>query len=126
MSIPKDKALYAVAKKIADEKYGKKTSAYKSGFIVQQYKKMGGEYENITNNKMPPLKRWFAEQWKNIDPNATKTSYPVYRPTKIIDTKKTPLTVAEIDKQNLKKRIREKQLIKGTQNLKPFKKKKDI
>ena len=33
----KNKKLYKKAKKIADEKY-KKSSAYKSGFIVETYK----------------------------------------------------------------------------------------
>ena len=43
MSYPKDKKLYEQAKEIADKTY-KKSSAYKSGFIVKKYKELGGTY----------------------------------------------------------------------------------
>jgi len=39
----------------------------------------------------------------------------------IIDKKLTPLTIDEIDKEDLKKQIKRKQIIKGSKNLKPFK-----
>ena len=48
--------------------------------------------------------------------------YPVYRPTVKV-SKKTPLTVGEISRSNMKEQIKEKQIIKGNKNLKPFKKK---
>ncbi len=53
-----------------------------------------------------------------------KTSYPVYRPTVRV-TKKTPLTVYEIDKKDLIIKSKRKQKIKGKKNLKPFKSKKN-
>jgi hypothetical protein len=119
MPIINDKALYEKAKKIADETY-KKPSAYKSGFIVKKYKELGGTY---SDDKQPKeLKRWYSEMWENIDPNKTKTSYPVYRPT-IRVNKQTPLTVKEIDPKQLKQQIKLKQKIKGEKNLPPFKKK---
>lgn len=105
--------LYEKAKKIADEKY-KKNSAYKSGFIQKCYKDMGGTYTDDNNEK--PLKRWFKEDWKDVG----NKDYPVYRPTKRIN-KKTPLTIDEIDPQNLKSQIELKQKIKGNKNLPPFK-----
>ena len=43
MATPKDKVLYEKVKKMADEIY-KKSSAYKSGYIVKKYKELGGEY----------------------------------------------------------------------------------
>ena len=61
--------------------------------------------------------RWFKEEWKDIG----NKEYPVYRPTKRIRAK-TPLTVSEIDKANLKQQIKLKQKIKGKKNLPPFKK----
>jgi len=68
------------------------------------------------------LKRWFKEKWTDVNPNKTETSYPVYRPTVRV-SKKTPLTALEIDQKDLQKKAREKQKIKGTKNLDPFKKK---
>jgi len=58
----------------------------------------------------------------DINPFKTDTSYPVYRPTRRI-SKKTPLTIQEIDPENLKKQIIKKQKIKGKKNLPPFVKK---
>jgi len=64
------------------------------------------------------LRRWFKEKWQDVG----NKEYPVYRPT-IRVNKKTPLTINEIDKSNLKKQIKLKQKIKGNKNLPPFKKK---
>lgn len=115
MPIPTNKILYEKIKKKADQIY-KKHSAYKSGYIVNQYLKNGGEYEN--DGKKKNLKRWFSEKWYDI----SQKDYPVYRPL-IRVSKDTPLTVNEIDKENLKKQIKLKQKIKGNKNLPPFKKK---
>jgi hypothetical protein len=111
-----DKSLYAAVKKYADEIY-KKPSAYKSGFIVQEYKRRGGRYGD--DNKPKDLKRWFSEEWKDIG----NKEYPVYRPTKRVSSK-TPLTASEIDPEQAKKQIALKQKIKGSNNLPPFEKKK--
>jgi hypothetical protein len=112
MSIPLDKKLYAKAKQIADQTY-KKPSAYKSGFIVKTYKDMGGTYKDTGERK--GLEEWFQSEWRDIGNKA----YPVYRPTKRV-SKDTPLTVSEIDPENLKKQIALKQKIKGKKNLPPF------
>jgi hypothetical protein len=112
MPTPKDKVLYEKVKKIADEIY-KKSSAYKSGYIVQEYKRRGGEY--IDDKKPKELKRWFQEDWKDVG----KKDYPVYRPTVRV-SKKTPLTIKEIDPKQLKEQIKLKQKIKGTKNLPKF------
>jgi hypothetical protein len=119
MPIINDKNLYEKVKKMADEIY-KKPSAYKSGYIVQEYIRRGGTY---TDDKQPKeLKQWFQAKWMDINPNKTEISYPVYRPTVKV-SKKTPLTVKEIDPKQLKEQIKLKQKIKGTKNLPPFKKK---
>lgn len=111
MSIPKNTKLYNDVKKYADTIY-KKPSAYKSGFIVQEYKRRGGTYEDDGEK---PLKRWFDEKWKDIGGR----EYPVFRPTKRI-SKDTPLLPIEIKPSNLKSQIEKKQKIKGEQNLSPF------
>jgi hypothetical protein len=106
--------LYDQVKKEADKIYIK-PSAYKSGYIVKKYKELGGTYAD--DGKTKNLKRWFQEDWKDIGGLA----YPVYRPTLKI-SEKTPLTVSEIDKKNLKEQIKLKQKIKGSKNLPGFKK----
>jgi hypothetical protein len=104
--------LYEKAKQIADKTY-LKPSAYKSGFIVQKYKQLGGTYSGKKENK--GIGRWFKEEWKDVG----HKKYPVYRPTKRV-SKDTPLTPDEIDPANLKKQIALKQKIKG-KNLPAFK-----
>lgn len=109
--------LYEKAKQIADKTYAK-PSAYKSGFIVKKYKELGGTY--IDDKKPKNLKRWYKEQWLDVGGLA----YPVYRPTKRV-SKDTPLTVSEIDPENLRKQSQLKQKIKGSKNLPPFIKESD-
>jgi hypothetical protein len=115
MSRPIDIELYEKVKKMADKIYDK-PSAYKSGYIVNTYKRMGGRYTG--SSKDIGLDRWYKEQWRDIGDK----EYPVYRPTKKI-TKDTPLTIKEIDPKNLKKQITLKQKIKGKKNLPAFKSK---
>jgi superfamily II DNA or RNA helicase len=108
--------LYKKAKKIADQKYTK-SSAYKSGYIIKKYKELGGTFSG-QQNTLKGINRWFKEAWKDVG----NKEYPVYRPTKRI-TDDTPLTVDEIDPDNLKQQIELKQIIKGDANLPPFLKK---
>lgn len=112
MPIVLNKKLYEYVKKKADTVY-KKPSAYKSGWIVKTYKDLGGKYEN--DHKKRNLSRWFKEKWTDIG----NKDYPVYRPTKRINSH-TPLTVNEIDPNQAKKQISLKQKIKGKHNLPPF------
>jgi len=117
-----DEDIYEVAKKIVYSQY-KKASAYRSGALVKKYKELGGRYSEKKTRGKAPLARWFEEEWKNVDPNPTETSYPVYRPTKRVN-KKTPLTSDEVDKKNLVEQSKLKQKIRGKKNLPPFKEKK--
>ena len=113
MPIVLDKKLYEEVKKEADDKYAK-PSAYKSGWIVKNYKLRGGRYAD--DNEEKKLGRWFKEGWSDVGGE----DYPVYRPS-IKVNKNTPLTVGEIDPKNLVKQIKRKQIIKGSKNLSPFK-----
>ena len=115
MPIVANPELYKKVKEHADTIYTK-SSAFKSGYIQKLYQRNGGTY--IDDNKPKKLKRWFKEEWENIG----NKDYPVFRPTLRI-SKQTPLTVNEIDKQNLKEQIKKKQIIRGNKNLPPFKKK---
>ena len=113
-----DPELYALVKQYADGVYAK-PSAYKSGFIVKTYKSLGGTYSE--DNKPKKLKEWFDASWVDVG----NKDYPVFRPT-IRVNKSTPLTVQEIDPQNLKEQIKLKQKIKGTKDLPKFRKNKSI
>jgi hypothetical protein len=110
-----DEDLYKYVKSTADNIY-KKSSAYKSGYIVKLYKQLGGRYED--DKKEKSLKRWFKEDWQDVG----NKDYPVYRPS-IRVNKKTPLLPQEINKKNLKEQIEKKQIIRGKKNLEPFVKK---
>jgi len=97
MPIPINKELYQLVKLYADIVY-KKSSAYKSAYMQKLYQQYGGTYKD--DNKEKKLKRWLNEKWQDIG----NGEYPVYRPTKRIN-KNTPLTINEIDKNNLKRQI---------------------
>lgn len=108
--------LYTQVKARVFAKY-KKNSAYRSGQVVQEYKKAGGTYSGVKPSD--GIGRWFKENWKDINPNKTKTSYPVFRPTKRISAM-TPLTVSEISKKNIKQQAKLKQRLRGKFNLPAF------
>lgn len=111
---PNDPELYEKAKAVVYPRY-KKPSAYRSGALVKEYKKMGGTFSDELNDKKP-LKRWFKEEWADVG----GLDYPTYRPTKRI-TKDTPLTASEISPEELAKQAILKQKIKGEKNLPAFK-----
>jgi len=108
-----DKALYEKAKATVYAIY-KKPSAFRSGALVKEYKRLGGTYSG-KKTKMG-LTAWFKSKWMDIGGK----EYPVFRPTVRVN-KATPLTVQEIDPKNLRKQIELKQKIKGKKNLPPFK-----
>ena len=109
---PLDKELYEKVKKMADQKY-EKPSAYKSGWLVKKYKEMGGEYSGKKTKE--GLSAWYKEGWQDVGGK----EYPVYRPTVRVN-KKTPLTLFEVDPEQLKRQIKLKQKLKGDYNLPPF------
>ncbi len=115
MSEPLDKELYEQVRKYADLVYDK-PSAYKSGFIVKTYKEYGGKYKGKKDDD--GLDRWFKEKWEDID-DKDDDKYPTYRPT-IRVNEKTPITKGELDYDEKRKKIKEKQKIKGKKNLQPF------
>jgi hypothetical protein len=116
MPTPSNIKLYNEVKEEVYEKYAK-PSAYRSGAVIKEYKARGGEY--LDDGKEKKLKRWFKEDWKDVNPDKTDESYPTYRPTKRIN-KDTPLTVQEIDPKDLKKQAKLKQKIKGDAYLPAF------
>jgi hypothetical protein len=109
MSVPTNQQLYNKTKKYIYTKYPKH-SAYRSGLLVQEYKK---QFSRIYGNKISPykgkktekvgLKRWFSEKWTNQRGEiGYKYKNDIYRPTLRI-TKKTPKTYKELSKKRIKR-----------------------
>lgn len=104
--------LYRKARKKADETY-KKNSAYKSMFIVSEYKRLGGKYRG--EKKLKGVKRWNAEEWIQVLPFVESGKKVACgfggggkgcRPSKRIDID-TPMTIQEVIKKHGKKKVSE-------------------
>ena len=81
-------------------------SAYRSGLIVQEYKRRGGKYEGP--KPKAGLTRWFKEDWRNQRGGVGyKKKGDIYRPTKRV-TEKTPVTLQELTPGELKTAMRKK------------------
>lgn len=114
VNTPSDMKLYNRTKKKLYKKIPKH-SAYRSGLLVQQYKKnftekYGKKKEPYKGNltKKKGLRRWFAEDWRNQRGEiGYKYKNDVYRPKKRI-TKKTPKTFKELNKKEIKRARTEK------------------
>ncbi len=111
---PTDQTLYAKTKKQVYKKHPKH-SAYRSGILVQTYKK---SFKKKHGSKRSPykgekptdrgLKRWFNEKWVNQRGEVGyKHKNDIYRPSRRI-TKKTPKTHGELTRKQVKRARREK------------------
>lgn len=127
MPIPLNSALYSQVKREADQKFLAPTSAYKSAWIVAQYKKRGGVYAD--DGATRGLTRWFKEKWVDLERPLKKNgnvvgyancgrevatikgSYPVCRPSRRV-TVETPKTVKEVDPKVVRHVKKEKQKLK--------------
>ena len=119
MPTPKDQILYEKIKQNIHSKY--KPSAYRSGLLVQEYKREYlKKYKNddayIGNRQTSNLKRWFDELWLN---QRGKVGYEktgdIYRPTKKIN-EKTPITWFELTPTQIKAAQNEKKNLKRVSN----------
>lgn len=114
-----DKALYGKVKKEADKKFLAPTSAYKSAWIVREYKRLGGRFAD-TKDQNKGLLRWFREKWLDVNrgapcgrPKATEQgTYPLCRPTVRV-TKDTPKLAKDIPKQQIADANKKKQRVKN-------------
>jgi len=110
----KNKELYRKAKQKANEKYGSKTSAYKSMYIVKAYKDMSGTYTG-TKQTSKGTTKWNQEKWVNVNAylkgktvkcGETQKNKHACRPTKKIDSK-TPITIQQVIKKHGKAAVKE-------------------
>jgi hypothetical protein len=121
MPAPRDEKLYNKTKRYIYKKYPKH-SAYRSGLLVQEYKKRfskkyGKKRDPYIGKKTEKkgLGRWFTEKWVNQRGEVGyRYKSDVYRPSKRI-TKKTPKTYKELSKQQIKN-ARSKKYRKGRVN----------
>ena len=106
MPDPVNKTLYEEVKSEIYAKYPTH-SAYRSGLLVQEYKKRGGTHRG-QESQTEGLNRWFAERWSN---QRGEVGYSrksdIYRPN-IRITDKTPTTFQELTKQEIERARKEK------------------
>jgi len=99
MVVPLNKKLYARVLAM----YPGPSTAYRSGHIVQTYKRLGGRYSGAKKPRLTGLHRWFLEKWKSDTGKTRYTSRSsVYRPTRRV-TSKTPVTFGELSESALKR-----------------------
>ncbi len=114
MQVPRDQTLYNKIKKHIWKKIPKH-SAYRSGVLVQTYKKRYSKKHGKDSNPYigkkqtkKGLSRWFKEDWRNQRGKiGYKYKSDIYRPTKRI-TKNTPTTYHELTRKQIKKARKEK------------------
>ena len=110
MSEPKNKKLYEEVKAEIYKKHPKH-SAYRSGLLVQEYKRRGGEYIGKKNDEKG-LGRWYREKWVNTrGETGYKNKSDIYRPSVRVN-KDTPTTHKELTETQIKK-ARETKAKKG-------------
>lgn len=122
MNVPKnvfDKELYIKARTTVKGRVQVWPSAYASGQLVKEYKRLGGRYRGKRSASKEPLNRWYREQWVNVCKRgstggyskcgrkaSSKRSYPYCRPLRRI-SKSTPMTVGELRRKWGSKKIGE-------------------
>jgi len=103
---PANKERYEQVKKEIWKKYPIH-SAYRSGLLVQEYKRRGGTYIGKAS-KEEGLKRWLLEKWCNQRGEVgVKYLSDIYRPTVKV-SKKTPTTFQELTNKEIERARREK------------------
>lgn len=117
MPEPLDKDLYEKAKAKVKRTVKIWPSAYASGQVVQEYKRMGGRYSNPKKRNSAALARWYKEDWRNVcektksgkykkcgrkEASTNSKDYPYCRPLHRV-TKDTPKTIKELSPQTLKR-----------------------
>lgn len=131
MPEPANKTLYKKVKTLADKKFLAPTSAYKSAWIVKEYKRLGGTYTGEKPSFREGLVRWFKEKWVDLNrpgkpcgraKATTKGKYPLCRPTVHVSSK-TPKLAQNLTKKQIVETNKRKQKVKATGRISYHKKK---
>ena len=117
MAIPTNQALYDRVKRKIRHRY-KKWSAYASGALVKEYKRLGGTFKGSrSRSRGRGIGRWFKEKWidacklpKKVPCGRRSRSrsprkYPYCRPTVRVSSK-TPRLASQIGASELARRCR--------------------
>ena len=107
---PKSPQLWERAKKIVKARVNTWPSAYASGQLVQEYKRLGGTFEGTKRGS--DLSRWYREEWVDVCDWPKKTPcgrttgadepMPYCRPSKRV-SKATPVTAGEMSEKEREK-----------------------
>lgn len=130
-----DKKLYKKVKRRADAKFEAKTSAYKSSWIVREYKRLGGKFSGKKTSSSG-LKRWYREKWVDLNRPIRNSEgkivgykscgrsksdkmdkYPLCRPSKRVN-KMTPRTYKSISKKSIQRAKKQKSIVKSSGHIK--------
>ena len=79
---PLNITLYNSVKSKAKRKFKVWPSAYASGWLVKEYKRLGGKYKgDKSRSKSTGLGRWYAEKWIDVCklPKKVHQKHHVYR-----------------------------------------------
>jgi len=127
MPEPINKEIYAKAKAAINQKYGTKTSAYRSMALVKKYKSMGGKYRDDGGSRKTT--RWLNEKWVNLNAKkegggyeecgkrGTSGKYPLCRPSKTVNSE-TPKKYQDIPKSRIDIVNLKKQKLQNKGNIK--------
>ena len=133
---PTNQKLYNLVKKNANDVFDSPTGAFRSMWIVKEYKRLGGTYTTAQGSgetKKPEhskLKQWRDEKWIDLNQpkkgggyekcghkNIQNDKYPLCRPSEKVN-ESTPKTYQSIDKNKIEEVNKEKQIIKNKGNIK--------
>lgn len=108
--------LYRIAKKDADQRFKRPTSAYKSMYISKKYQELGGKYKGKKDPKKGTVRWSKGERWIQVVPYLTKGEIiecgannrkgKACRPLVRVN-KNTPITLSEVVDKHGKEKVLE-------------------
>ena len=119
-STPLNKKLYRQVRRRVKNRVKRWPSAYASGQVVREYKRLGGKYSSPRRKrkKLPSLSRWFKERWINVctgkpcGRRSRKGKYPYCRPSRRVN-RHTPRLSSQLSRSEIKLRCAKKHKIRG-------------
>jgi len=128
MAKPNNQELYNKIKRKANSVFDSPTGAYRSMWIVKEYRKAGGTY-NRPKPAHTRLGQWRNEGWVDINQpkagggyekcghkNTQNDKYPLCRPSHKVN-ESSPKTLNELSKSSIDRANKEKQVLKNKGNI---------
>jgi hypothetical protein len=135
MFAPTNQKLYDLVKSLANDKFDTRSGVYRSSWIVNEYKRLGGRFKG-SKPRNSGLKRWYKEKWVDLNRPIRdskgrvvgyepcgrssvngRQQYPLCRPSSRVSPK-TPQTHQELSKDSIRKAKKQKSKVKGSKNIK--------